>query len=493
MSFDWLLWALLAVPALAAGLCLLPGSARKILVLVAVIGSGWALLAFVTAWAALASGSLSVAENWFRLDALSAYHAAVLALIFGTSSVYSWGYFGSEASSGKFTYGEARKFGVCWFGAAGAMIFVLLSNNLGLMWVGIEATTLVTAFLICVHVTAFSLEATWKYLMVCSVGVAFAFVGTLLVSISAQNAGLIPTEMLLWTRLNESAALLAPSTMKIAFIFILVGFGTKVGLVPMHSWLPDAHSQAPAPVSALFSGFMLNAALYCIMRHLSLIEGVSGAAGWGRGLLEVFGIVSILVSAAFILFQHDGKRLLAYHSVEHMGIISLGLGLGGVGIFAALWHVLNHAVCKALAFFSIGRLGQMYGSHDLGRMAGALRRSPVWGVGFFGGILALIGVAPFAIFMSEFLILRAAVQAQAFLALALFLLGAGIVFVGALRHAIVPAWGEAVVEPKEERARATGIVLVFGGLGLLLVLGLWMPEPFRKTLEAAALVVGGAP
>ena len=493
MKLGWLLWALLGVPALAAGLCLLLGSARKVLAVVAVVGALWALLVFATAWIALASGPLAVAENWFRRDALSAYHVAVLALIFGSSSVFSWGYFGSEMAAGKFNRGEARKFGVCWFGAAGAMTLVLLSNNLGLMWVGIEATTLVTAFLICIHVTAFSLEATWKYLMVCSVGVAFAFVGTLLVSISAQNAGLIPTEMLLWTRLHESAALLAPSTMKIAFIFILVGFGTKVGLVPMHSWLPDAHSQAPAPVSALFSGFMLNAALYCIMRHLSLVEGVAGGAGWGRGLLEVFGIVSILVAAAFIVFQHDGKRLLAYHSVEHMGIISLGLGLGGVGIFAALWHVLNHAVCKALAFFSIGRLGQMYGSHDLSRMAGALRRSPVWGTGFFGGILALIGVAPFAIFMSEFLILRAAVHEKAFLALALFLLGAGIVFVGALRHAIVPAWGDPVAEPKQERAGIAGAVLIFGGLGMLLVLGLWMPEAFRKTLEAAARVVGGTP
>jgi hydrogenase-4 component F len=493
MGLDGMIWVLLVLPVLAAGICLVLRSARQVLVMVAIGGVVWALGALFTAWAALDAGSLNAAGAWLRLDPLSAYHLAVLALIFGTGSFYSLAYFGSEASGGTLTRREGRKFGACWFGAAGAMSFVLSSNNLGLMWVGIEATTLLTAFLICVHVTVLSLEATWKYLLVCSVGVAFAFVGTLLLGVSAQSSGLDPSEMLLWTRLNATSSTLTNSTVQLAFLFIVVGYGTKAGLVPLHNWLPDAHSQAPAPVSALFSGFMLNAALYCIMRCLPLVEGVPGGEGWGRGILEVFGIVSILVAAAFIIFQHDGKRLLAYHSIEHMGIICLGLGLGGVGIFAALWHVLNHAVCKALAFFSIGRLGQMYGSHDLDHMAGAMRRSPVWGAGFFGGILALIGVAPFAVFLSEFMILRAAVQAKAYLAMTLFLLGAGVVFISALKHAITPAWGEPVAEPKNTGSGATGFVIVFGGLGLLLMLGLWMPEPFRATLESAARVVEGKP
>jgi hydrogenase-4 component F len=299
--------------------------------------------------------------------------------------------------------------------------------------------------------------------------------------------------MLLWTRLRESAAALAPGSMKLAFIFLLVGYGTKAGLAPLHSWLPDAHSQAPAPVSALFSGFMLNTALYCILRYLPLVEEATGNNGWGRELLVVIGVVSILVAAAFIVFQHDGKRLLAYHSVEHMGIIVLGLGLGGIGTFAALWHTLNHSVCKALAFFSMGRLGQMYRTHDLAEMAGAMRRAPVWGAGFFGAVLALIGVAPFAIFMSEFQILRAAADARAFVALTLFLLGTGIVFVGALRHAMAPAWGDEVREPTLQPGGLADATLVFGGLALLLVLGLWMPGPLRGALDAAASVVGGRP
>jgi hydrogenase-4 component F len=416
-----------------------------------------------------------------------------LGLVFGASSVYAWGYFQGELADGALSLRSARRFGALWLGSAAAMTAVLLSNNLGLMWVGIEATTLLTAFLICVHVTPLSLEAMWKYLVVCSVGVAFAFVGTLLVAASAQRLGLDASEMLLWTRLRESAALLAPGPMKLAFLFLLVGYGTKAGFAPLHSWLPDAHSQAPAPVSALFSGFMLNTALYCLMRYLPLVEGATGGTGWGGGLLVLFGILSILLAAVFIVFQHDGKRLLAYHSVEHIGIIALGLGLGGIGTFAALWHTLNHAVCKALAFFSVGRLGQMYGTHDLGRMAGAMRRSPVWGIGFFGGVLALIGVAPFAIFMSEFQILRAAAAAHAFVALTLFLLGAGVVFVGALRHAMTSAWGEEVCEPKLQPGGVADAVLVFGALALLLLLGLWMPGPLRTALEQAALIVGGRP
>ncbi len=493
MDFNGFIWVLLALPALAGALCLLLGSARKILAVVAAAGLLWAALVSLTAWAALDSGPLETASRWLRLDALSAYHAMVLALVFGAGSIFSWGYFGTEIASGKLRLSEARKFGVCWFGAGGAMVFVLLCNNMGLMWVGIEATTLLTAFLICVHVNSLSLEATWKYLLVCSVGVAFAFVGTLLIGVASQGANLAPPGTLLWTKLNASAGLLNPKTMKLAFLFLFVGYGTKAGLVPLHSWLPDAHSQAPAPVSALFSGFMLNAALYCVMRCLSLVECAPGAEGWGRGLMEFFGIASILVAAGFIFLQNDGKRLLAYSSIEHIGIISLGLGIGGLGTFAALWHVLNHSLGKALAFFSMGKLGQVYGTHNLKQIAGTLRRSKIWGMGFAGWLLALIGTAPFAIFMSEFLILRSAVQAKKYLVVVLFLTGIMTVFVGALRHVINPAWDKAAEEPKPEKADMPGLVIVFFGLGALLLLGFWMPECLRETLEAAVKVLGGKP
>ena len=490
MIATLLLVALLA-PVLASGLCLLMPRPGAVLAVVRtgglILGAWLASLACV----AFKAGALYGAGGWLYMDPLSAFHALVLAVVYAASSVYADVYFQAELADGSFGLEQARRFGSLWFGALAAMTMVLVSGNLGLMWVGMEATTLITAFLICVHVRPLALEAMWKYLVVCSVGVAFAFVGTILIGASAQKLNLNAYELLLWTRLRGSAASLDPAFMKLAFVFLLVGYGTKAGLAPMHNWLPDAHSQAPAPVSALFSGFMLNAGLYCIMRCLPLVEGALGGSGWARHLLIVMGCISIVVAAAFIAFQHDSKRLLAYSSVEHMGIIALGTGLGGAGVFAALWHTLNHALCKPLAFFAAGRLGQVYGSHDLRQMAGSLRKTPWWGAGLFGSLLALIGVAPFAIFMSELQILKAAANARAFWAMGIFLAGTCIVFVGVLRHAIEAAWGESPVEPQAENAGRASQALVLGGLGILLLLGLWLPGPLSRALEQAAAVVRG--
>ncbi len=506
MDGSWLLWALLAFPAAAALGCLAARTARLALLVASAAGASWALLAAAVAVAAIFGEPVSAGAGWLYLDALSGFHLGVLGLVFGAGSLYAWGYFRRELAAGQFAAGAARRFGALWSGSAAAMALVLASNNLGLMWVGVEATTLLTAFLICAHVNPLSLEAMWKYLVVCSVGVAFAFVGTLLVAASARGLGVEPAETLLWTRLAGSAGRLDPAAMKLAFVFLVVGYGTKAGLAPMHSWLPDAHSQAPAPVSALFSGFMLSAALYCVMRCLPLVEGATGNAGWGRSLLVALGLVSVLAAAAFTVFQTDGKRLLAYSSVEHLGVIALGLGLGGLGAFAALWHTLNHSISKSLAFFSVGRLGQLHGTHDLEKLGGALRRSPVWGAGLLGAMLALIGVAPFAIFMSEFQVLRAAAEAGEadpwqYLTMALFLLGLGIVFVGVLRQAIAVAWGGPAEGDKEadgadggrERPALVDALLVFGGLALVLLLGLWLPAPLSEAIGRAAAILGGRP
>ena len=480
----------LLLPALASLACLALGP-RAILSVVRCAGLILSLILAAAASLVFLAGPLSGAGGWLTMDALSAFHALVLALVFGASSVYAGVYFRLELDSGRLSSGEARRFGSLWFGALAAMTMVLVCGNLGLMWVGMEATTLITAFLICVHVRPLALEAMWKYLLVCSVGVAFAFVGTLLIGASAQKLNLSAYELLLWSRLMASAPQLDPAFMKLAFVFLLVGYGTKAGLAPMHNWLPDAHSQAPAPVSALFSGFMLNAGLYCIMRCLPLVDGAMGGSGWAGRLLAALGLVSIVVAAAFIAFQHDAKRLLAYHSVEHMGIIALGAGLGGLGVFAALWHTLNHALCKSLAFFAAGRLGQDYGTHDLRELAGSARKSPWWGGALFASLLVLIGMAPFAVFMSELQMLRAAADARAYWSLALFLAGTCIVFVGASRHALEAAWGESSIEPLTPKVSLSSKTLIIGALAVLLALGLWLPGPLRLALEQAAAVVGG--
>ncbi len=488
MVTGLLLLSLLALPALLAAVCLRLPSPRSVQ---AVVTGGVAAVGAVglaLAWTVFAGGAVTAASGWFFLDALSAYHLVVMMLVFLLSSVFAGGYFrGSEALAPPLS----RRYGALWFGSLAAMMLVLISNNLGLMWVGIEATTLLTAFLICIHRTPTSLEATWKYLLICSVGIAFAFMGTLLVAASSSRLHLSPVDALLWTRLAESAAQLDPGTLRIGFLFLLVGYGTKSGLAPMHSWLPDAHSQAPAPVSAIFSGFMLSTALYCLMRYLPLVESATGHSGWGPDLLVLFGLVSIVVAASFIVFQRDLKRLLAYSSVEHMGIVALGLGLGGIGTFAALFHTLNHALGKTLAFYSAGRLGQAYGTHDMSCMTGAVRVSRAWGGMLLASILALLGAAPFAFFMSEFQVLKAAADRGSAWTLALYLGGLGVVFIGALRHAIGVAWGEPPATARAERPRRVEVAIGLAQLAALLALGVWMPEFLERVLVQAAGVIGG--
>ena len=361
-----LLWLLVALPVLGGLTALLLPSTKAVLRLVSFGAPLISALSLGTAFSVFNRSPESFSSGeWLMLDALSALHLLVLHIVFSLASVYSGVYFRHEPEGQELTLQLARRFGSLWFVTMAAMSLVLLSNNLGIMWVGVETTTLVTAFLICLHTTAVSLEATWKYLVVCSVGVAFAFMGILLIGAAVTVPGEVGAHILQWSNVVAAAPGIDPKLAKLAFVFLLVGYGTKVGLAPLHSWLPDAHSQAPAPVSALFSGFLLNMALYCIMRYIPIVEAAPGCAGWAHGLLVVFGMISIGVAAVFIITQRDLKRLLAYHSVEHLGIITLGLGFGGTaGIYGALLHVMNHGITKALAFFAAGTAIARFGSRS---------------------------------------------------------------------------------------------------------------------------------
>ncbi|MBP7635509.1 hydrogenase 4 subunit F [Candidatus Ozemobacteraceae bacterium] len=434
-------------------------------------------------------GTIFAFSDWLFLDALSAYHLAVMLVVFGLSSIFAMRYFGEEMHEHSLTLQQVRTFAGLWAPALGAMTLVLVSNNLGIMWVGMEATTLVTSFLICVHLNRGSIEAMWKYMLICSVGIGFAFLGTLMIRVAAKDLPLDPNQALLWTNLLANTANLTPALVKAAFIFVLVGYGTKAGLAPMHSWLPDAHSMAPAPVSAIFSGFMLNTALYCILRYMPLAEGALGHDGYAHRLLVGFGLASILIAASFMLFQRDLKRLLAYCSVEHLGIIALGFGLGGLGTFAALFHTFNHSLCKSLSFFAAGRLGQIFKTHEMERMTGSLEVSPIWGLGIVASLLALIGMVPFSLFMSEFQMLKAAVDGGRFGVLVVFLFGTGTVFVGVLGNALRLGWGKPGPVEAEISTNWLDVLLVAAPLVVLLVLGVWMPGTFRAALDQAAAVV----
>ena len=493
MNPGILLWFVLLLPVVAGGTCLVLRSAKSIMNFVCFGVAAIGILDIVTAGFVFSRNTISSCGLWFYMDALSAYHLIIMALVFFISSLYGMRYFDKEIQSGEFTLRSARRYGSLWFASLAAMTLILISNNLGMMWVGMETTTLVTAFLICVRGDKASIEGMWKYLIVCSVGIAFAFLGTLFFAAATNNlqAGL-SENIALWTQLKTQAALLNPKLAQIGFLFIFVGYGTKAGFAPMHTWLPDAHSQAPSPVSAIFSGFMLNAALYCIMRYTAIIKLVPGNENLSRDLFLIFGTLSIVIAAAFILSQHDLKRLLAYHSVEHLGIIAIAMAMGPLGVFAALFHTLNHSVCKSLGFFCAGRLGQIYGNYDMRGMTGALKLSPLWGGGLLGSLLALIGIAPFALFMSELLIVKAAIAKNLIWALVVFLIGSCIIFAAALKHIISIAYGTPpILNFKPRRSSITDIAVVVFSLGLLLVLGLWMPNGMHDMLCRAASIIEG--
>jgi len=488
MSDPILLWLLLLLPVFGAMLCLL--APKRVHGMAIGASAVHLLLSLLAAQRVLAHGAVYGADHWLFVDALSAFHLIVLGLVYLSSSIYARIYFSNEHGRHRFTPRVARRFGVLWLGALGAMTLLLTSNNLGIMWVGMESTTLLTAFLISLYVDRLSLEAMWKYLIICSVGIAFAFMGTLLAAASVEHVEMMQNTGMLWTALMDPAVTFDPVLIKIGFAFLMVGYGVKAGLAPVHSWLPDAHSQAPTPVSAMFSGFMLNAALYCILRYVPLLNHAIGP-DLASTMLLIFGGLSMLVSAAFIVFQTDIKRLLAYHSVEHLGIIALGYGLGPLGAFAAMFHTLNHALCKSLAFFAAGRLGQHFGTHDMEKIRGSMRVDRLWSMALLGSMLALIGVAPFAIFMSEYQVVRAAIAMHQWAVLALFVAAGSVIFISALRHVIEILYGQPSLDPVivHDGAGATGVVGVI--LGLLLLLGLWLPSPLLALMQQAAAVVTG--
>jgi len=428
-------------------------------------------------------------DHSLRVDGFAVFHILALAFTYFGSSLFGVAYFHHEIAAGRFAAAMARRYALLWLGGLSAMFLVLVANNLGLMWVGMESTTIVTAFLITVRRGSAPIEAMWKYLIICSVGIAFAFMGTLLCAAAVPGTG--AGETLLWTHVMESRANLNPQLMKVAFVFLIVGYGTKAGLAPMHTWMPDVYSQAPAPVSAMSSGFMLNASLYCVLRYLPVVEATS--PGFGSHLMIGFGLTSVLVAATFISFQRDAMRMLAYCSVEHLGIICIGYGLGPLGAFAALLHTLHHTLAKSLAFISVGRLGQVYGTHDMGRIRGAIDAHPVYGSALLASVLALIGVAPFAIFISEFQTVRAMVAQSQWAVMVFSLIGLSIIFISMLRHVIGMVFGKRPEEVDVVEPHVGGRLLSFMFLGTLLLLGVWLPPPLLRAIETAARVVGGQP
>lgn len=378
----------------------------------ATIGAaGIILVAGVAAAIRTVDGTALAVGGWLRIDALSALMLIVIGAVGLIATFSSLTHLDRDLESGRADDRGARVYGVLVPLFLAAMVLAVLANNLGLLWAAIETTTIVTAFLVGHRRTRSALEATWKYVIICSVGIALAYLGTVLVNYAAQQAGIAEHGTLDWTELSTRAGELDPGVMRLAFALLVLGFGAKAGMIPLHSWLPDAHSQAPAPVSALMSGVLLPVAVYALLRYRVIAIG-SIDATFVRALLLTIAVASLLLATSLMLTQRDYKRLLAYSSIEHMALVIIGVAAGTpLALAAALLHIVGHGISKAVLFCSAGEILSRTGTTVIADVRNLLTRAPVLG-GVFGiGLAALLGLPPFSLFFSEIALVRAGLAA----------------------------------------------------------------------------------
>lgn len=432
-------------------------------------------------------------NNLFYIDAFSALLLVITCVISFLISIYSIGYLNEEFRHKIITLRKMKIYYTLLNIFILTMIIVLTTQNMGLMWIAIEATTLASAFLVGFYNNRKSLEAAWKYIIVCSVGIAFALLGIILLYYSSIQSLGQSVFGLNWQFLNENADRLQGSILKIAFIFILAGFGTKVGLAPMHTWLPDAHSQAPSPVSALLSGVLLNTAMYGIVRVMIVVNKNLKSNEYTGRLLIILGVISIGTAAIFVMVQSDYKRMLAYSSIEHMGLITLGFGvLSPLSVFASLYHIFNHAFTKSMLFVASGNIYLKYETKRINKVKGILKIMPVTGVIFLLGIFAIAGMPPFSIFSSELSIIVSLFGKYHFLAAGLIMLFLIFIFAGFVIQLIKMFNGKpANREIKKGEIDYFGPVVLIIFLIIISTTGFYLPAPLKALLDSAGLIITG--
>jgi hydrogenase-4 component F len=472
--------AVLAIPAVAAALlALLPNyrpSAR-----LNVLAT---LLTFIAAFSLFFERPPT--GSYVLVDDLNNVFIVLTTFVGFTTSVFSASYIEHEVETGRLTPVFLRFYHAMYQVLMFAMNLALVTNNIGVMWVGIELATLTTVLMVGIYRTHEALEAAWKYFILGSVGIALALFGTILIYMAAAPAiGTGPNAMV-WTDLVAHAASFDPALLNLAFVFLLLGYGTKIGLVPLHAWLPDAHAEGPTPISAVLSGLLLNVALYALLRFKILLAANPEALAPGP-LMIGMGLVS-LVFAAFMLYRRrDIKRMFAYSSIEHMGIVTFAFGMGGpLANFAGLLHMTLHSLTKSAIFFAVGDIAQVKGTQKIADIGGLTSTNPVLGWGLVLGVVAIAGLPPLGIFMSEFLVVSSTFAREPLLALPLVL---GIlVSIGAL---FLRLNSIAFGEPRGPNHKAKGsYVPMFAHLGLVLVAGTYLPAPLVAWFQAVAKLLG---
>jgi len=471
---------ILVVPAIGMALLALIANYRigsTLNVLLSATAFAGACLLF---WAPMQAGS------FFLIDSFNIYLVALNSFVGLTTSIFSATYIAHELEEGNLTPISLRFYHALYQAMMIAMSLALLTNNLGLMWVGIEIATLSTVVMVGIYRTPQAIEAAWKYFILGSVGIALAFFGTILLYLTAEGVLGEGIPAMTWSNLQENAARFDPALLSLAFVFLLVGYGTKVGLAPLHAWLPDAHAEGPTPISAVLSGLLLNVALYAVLRIKMIMAGNTDTIPAGLAMM-IMGLTSLIFAAVMLYRRRDIKRLFAYSSIEHMGIITFAFGMGGpLANFAGLLHMTMHSLTKSGIFFAVGHIVQAKGTQKMSGITGLAKSHPslAWALGI--GVLAIAGVPPFGVFTSEFLVVTTTFARQPVLAMILAL-GIIIAFGALLMHLQKLLFGEPGGESHKVKASALPMFIHFA---LVLLAGLWLPPILVEWFKQVAEVLG---
>jgi hydrogenase-4 component F len=427
-----------------------------------------------------------VMGDYVLVDDLNIFFIILNTLVGFTTSVFSASYIGHEIATGHLTPRFVRFYHGMFQAMMGAMNLALIANNIGLLWVGLELATLITVVMVGIYRTPAALEAAWKYFILGSVGISLAFFGTILIYLAGQAVLGEGLAAMTWSQLLASAEQLDTALLNLAFIFLLIGYGTKVGLAPLHAWLPDAHAEGPTPISAVLSGLLLNVALYALLRFKMLVAAHPAALKPGP-IMIVMGLVS-LVFAAFMLYQRrDIKRLFAYSSIEHMGLITFAFGMGGpLANFAGLLHMVMHSLTKSAIFFAVGHVAQAKGTQRIADIRGLSVTHPGLAVGLGAGVLAISGLPPFGVFMSEFLIITTTFAREPWLAVVLAF-GLLVAFGALLWRLQDLIFGEPTEPALSVEASSMPLI---AHLALVLIAGLYLPPTLVAWFQRAAELLG---
>jgi len=431
------------------------------------------------------NGPMLAGNKFFFVDAFNVYLAVLTSFVSMTTAIFSRRYMRREREHGRVGHIGMRFYHAMFQLFIFAMLLCLLTNNVGVLWIAMELATLSTVLLVSLYRTPTAIEAAWKYFILCGVGISQALFGTVLLYFAAEKVLGEGGEALLWTNLIQSSGKLEPTVLSLAFVFLVVGYGTKVGLVPLHNWLPDAHSEGPTPISAVLSGLLLNIALYALVRCKAIVDGSTHTHLAGN-IMMGFGIISILVAAFSLLRQKDIKRMFSYSSIEHMGLATFAFGLGGpIATYGALLHMLVHSLAKSSIFFTVGHASQMHRSQDMDKIKGLIRGNPLVGWGLMFGAMAIVGMPPFGIFASEFLILTATIK-DAPLMTPFLLLGLAVAFAAILRKVQPMVMGEV---PEYQKSMKVAHLPVLLHMVIVLVIGLYVPVFLNQWFHKAVQIL----